>query len=142
MFCKNWSLKRQLQIALGFGAVGCVCLAAALLMPQDSYLRGFLLGCGSALLAFGVIRTLMLRKKLRSPEEATEYEAQQRDERMSFIRSKSCAMTLFLSMGLEYAGGIAALIAGQRILGMVLCWVVVGQAVLRLVFEKYYQKKY
>lgn len=142
MFCKKFNVRQQRILVTCILVAGVLCFPVSFFAPGSDHTRGFFAGAGTGLVLVGIVQAIRLWRLCRDPEKLREYEVSRNEERTQFITDKAVKMVFFISVIAEYLGGITALLLGQSLLGMVLCWQVVAQVALMLILRGVYGKKY
>ena len=100
-------------------------------------------GQEEALLRGKAARLLRVRRLSRDPEKAADYEASLRDERTAYVANKARSMAFFISIYVQLAAGLLAILVFDRpLVGQVLCGLTCLQGLLYTVFYWHYDKVY
>lgn len=136
------NLKEQKKYGLLWLGIGAALLLAGLLLQTarcGSYLSGF----GGGLMGVGAARLLRVRRLVRDPERAADYEASLRDERTAYVANKARSTAFFVSIYVQLAAGLLSiLVFDQPLVGQVLCGLTCLQSLLYTVFYWRFDKKY
>lgn len=134
-------LKEQKIFGLLWLGVGAALLLAGLLLQESRY-GGYISGFGGGLMGVGAARLLRVRRLSRDPEKAADYEASLRDERTAYVANKARSMAFFISIYVQLAAGLLAILVLDRpLVGQVLCGLTCLQSLLYTVFYWHYDKK-
>lgn len=134
-------LKEQKKFGILWLSVGAVLFLAGLLLQESQY-GGYISGFGGGLMGVGIARLLRVRRLSRDPEKAADYEASLRDERTAYVANKARSMAFFISIYVQLAAGLLAILVFDRpLVGQVLCGLTCLQSLLYTVFYWHYDKK-
>ena len=115
---------------------------SGLLLGETEY-GSYISGFGGALMGVGAARLLRVRRLSRDPEKAADYEASLRDERTAYVANKARSMAFFISIYVQLAAGLLAILVFDRpLVGQVLCGLTCLQSLLYTVFYWHYDKVY
>ena len=134
-------LKEQKKFGLLWLGVGAALFLAGLLLQESRY-GGYISSFGGGLMGVGAARLLRVRRLSRDPEKAADYEASLRDERTAYVANKARSMAFFISIYVQLAAGLLAILVLDRpLVGQVLCGLTCLQSLLYTVFYWHYDKK-
>lgn len=137
------SIKNQKRLSVSFIAIGLLIGVIFAFFGDDGFNGGLLSGMASALTVLGIVRLVRLGRIEKDPDRAADYEAANKDERVIYIANKARAMTFAVSVYVQLAVGlIAQFCFGQRLLCMVLSYLVCFQCFLFVILYRVYAKKY
>lgn len=123
-------------------SIGAALFLAGLLLGETEY-GSYISGFGGALMGVGAARLLRVRRLSRDPEKAADYEASLRDERTAYVANKARSMAFFISIYVQLAAGLLAILVFDRpLVGQVLCGLTCLQSLLYTVFYWHYDKVY
>ena len=135
-------LKEQKKFGILWLSIGAALFLAGLLLGETEY-GSYISGFGGALLGVGAARRLRVRRLSRDPEKAADYEASLRDERTAYVANKARSMAFFISIYVQLAAGLLAILVFDRpLVGQVLCGLTCLQSLLYTVFYWHYDKVY
>ena len=131
-------LKEQKKFGILWLSIGAALFLAGLLLGETEY-GGF----GGGLTAVGLVRLLRVRRLSRDPEKAADYDASLKDERTAYVANKARSMAFFISIYVQLAAGLLAILVFDRpLVGQVLCGLTCLQGLLYTVFYWHYDKVY
>lgn len=134
-------LKEQKKFGFLWLGIGAALFLAGLLLGETEY-GNYISGFGGGLTAVGLVRLLRVRRLSRDPEKAADYEASLRDERTAYVANKARSMAFFISIYVQLAAGLLAILVLDRpLVGQVLCGLTCLQSLLYTVFYWHYDKK-
>lgn len=134
-------LKEQKKFGILWLSIGAALFLAGLLLGETEY-GSYISGFGGALMGVGAARLLRVRRLSRDPEKAADYEASLRDERTAYVANKARSMAFFISIYVQLAAGLLAILVLDRpLVGQVLCGLTCLQSLLYTVFYWHYDKK-
>ncbi len=134
-------LKEQKKFGLLWLSIGAALFLAGLLLGETEY-GNYISGFGGGLMGVGAARLLRVRRLSRDPEKAADYEASLRDERTAYVANKARSMAFFISIYVQLAAGLLAILVLDRpLVGQVLCGLTCLQSLLYTVFYWHYDKK-
>lgn len=134
-------LKEQKKFGLLWLSIGAALFLAGLLLGETEY-GNYISGFGGGLTAVGLVRLLRVRRLSRDPEKAADYEASLRDERTAYVANKARSMAFFISIYVQLAAGLLAILVLDRpLVGQVLCGLTCLQSLLYTAFYWHYDKK-
>ena len=136
--------QRNQWFALGMIILGGLLIVLSLVFASSSTTA--LQSIGWALLAIGIVRGVRLYRIRRTPEKQREFEIQQTDERLQFIRQKAISWTFWVSIFIELIAGLVL----QSVLfdspwmqlGTGICMFVCAQTLLYAVLYVVFSKKF
>ncbi|MEA4813350.1 MAG: hypothetical protein VB112_00370 [Oscillospiraceae bacterium] len=99
-------------------------------------------GIGGAVAAMGVVRLVQYSRLYKDPERAEEWYNAYHEERTSFVANKARAWTFYISVFVELAVGIAAMLMGQKLLGQAFVLLACFQGVLSFILYRVLNNKY
>lgn len=135
-------LKEQKKFGILWLSIGAALFLAGLLLGETEY-GSYISGFGGGLTAVGLVRLLRVRRLVRDPERAADYEASLRDERTAYVANKARSTAFFVSIYVQLAVGLLSILAfGQPLVGQVLCGLTCLQSLLYTVFYWRFDKKY
>ncbi len=135
-------LKEQKKFGILWLSIGAALFLAGLLLGETEY-GSSISGFGGALRGVGAARLLRVRRLSRDPEKAADYEASLRDERTAYVANKARSMAFFISIYVQLAAGLLAILVFDRpLVGQVLCGLTCLQSLLYTVFYWHYDKVY
>lgn len=135
-------LKEQKKFGILWLSIGAALFLAGLLLGETEY-GSYISGFGGGLMGVGVARLLRVRRLSRDPEKAADYEASLRDERTAYVANKARSMAFFISIYVQLAAGLLAILVFDRpLVGQVLCGLTCLQSLLYTVFYWHYDKVY
>ena len=135
-------LKEQKKFCILWLSIGAALFLAGLLLGETGY-SSYISGFGGALMGVGVARLLRVRRLSRDPEKAADYEASLRDERTAYVANKARSMAFFISIYVQLAAGLLAILVFDRpLVGQVLCGLTCLQSLLYTVFYWHYNNVY
>ena len=134
-------LKEQKIFGLLWLGVGAALLLAGLLLQESRY-GGYISGFGGGLMGVGAVRLLRVYRLSRDPEKSADYDASLRDERTAYVANKARSMAFFISIYVQLAAGLLAILVLDRpLVGQVLCGLTCLQSLLYTAFYWHYDKK-
>ena len=134
-------LKEQKKFGFLWLGIGAALFLAGLLLGETEY-GSYISGFGGGLMGVGAARLLRVRRLSRDPEKAADYEASLRDERTAYVANKARSMAFFISIYVQLAAGLLAILVLDRpLVGQVLCGLTCLQSLLYTVFYWHYDKK-
>ena len=135
-------LKEQKKIGILWLSIGAALFLVGLLLGETEY-GSYISGFGGGLMGVGAARLLRVRRLSRDPEKAADYEASLRDERTAYVANKARSMAFFISIYVQLAAGLLAILVFDRpLVGQVLCGLTCLQSLLYTVFYWHYDKVY
>ena len=135
-------LKEQKKFGILWLSVGAALFLAGLLLGETGY-SSYISGFGGGLTAVGLVRLLRVRRLSRDPEKAADYDASLKDERTAYVANKARSMAFFISIYVQLAAGLLAILVFDRpLVGQVLCGLTCLQSLLYTVFYWHYDKVY
>ena len=135
-------LKEQKKFGILWLSIGAALFLAGLLLGETEY-GSYISGFGGALMGVGAARLLRVRRLSRDPEKAADYEASLRDERTAYLANKARSMAFFISIYVQLAAGLLAILVFDRpLVGQVLCGLTCLQGLLYTVFYWHYNNVY
>ena len=135
-------LKEQKKFGILWLSIGAALFLAGLLLGETEY-GSYISGFGGALMGVAAVRLLRVRRLSRDPEKAADYEASLRDERTAYVANKARSMAFFISIYVQLAAGLLAILVFDRpLVGQVLCGLTCLQSLLYTVFYWHYDKVY
>ena len=135
-------LKEQKKFGILWLSIGAALFLAGLLLGETEY-GSYISGFGGGLMGVGAARLLRVRRLSRDPEKAADYEASLRDERTAYVANKARSMAFFISIYVQLASGLLAILVFDRpLVGQVLCGLTCLQSLLYTVFYWHYDKVY
>lgn len=135
-------LKEQKKFGILWLSIGVALFLAGLLLGETEY-GSYISGFGGGLMGVGAARLLRVRRLSRDPEKAADYEASLRDERTAYVANKARSMAFFISIYVQLAAGLLAILVFDRpLVGQVLCGLTCLQSLLYTVFYWHYDKVY
>lgn len=135
-------LKEQKKFGILWLSIGAALFLAGLLLGETEY-GSYISGFGGALMGVGAARLLRVRRLSRDPEKAADYEASLRDERTAYVANKARSMAFFISIYVQLAAGLLAILVFDRpLVGQVLCGLTCLQSLLYTVFYWHYNNVY
>ena len=135
-------LKEQKKFGILWLSIGAALFLAGLLLGETEY-GSYIGGFGGGLMGVGAARLLRVRRLSRDPEKAADYEASLRDERTAYVANKARSMAFFISIYVQLAAGLLAILVFDRpLVGQVLCGLTCLQSLLYTVFYWHYDKVY
>ena len=141
-FMKGMNLQEQKKCGILLIAIGLVMFAIGFLLG-DAHMGDFYSGLGCGLFVCGAVRLLRVHRLSRDPEKAADYEASLRDERTAYVANKARSMAFFISIYVQLAAGLLAILVFDRpLVGQVLCGLTCLQGLLYTVFYWHYDKVY
>lgn len=135
-------LKEQKKFGILWLSIGAALFLAGLLLGETEY-GSYISGFGGALMGVGAARLLRVRRLSRDPEKAADYEASLRDERTAYVANKARSMAFFISIYVQLAAGLLAILVFDRpLVGQVLCGLTCLQGLLYTLLYWHYGRKY
>lgn len=135
-------LKEQKKFGILWLSIGAALFLAGLLLGETGY-SSYISGFGGGLTAVGLVRLLRVRRLSRDPEKAADYDASLKDERTAYVANKARSMAFFISIYVQLAAGLLAILVFDRpLVGQVLCGLTCLQSLLYTVFYWHYDKVY
>ena len=135
-------LKEQKKFGILWLSIGAALFLAGLLLGETGY-SSYISGFGGALMGVGAARLLRVRRLSRDPEKAADYEASLRDERTAYVANKARSMAFFISIYVQLAAGLLAILVFDRpLVGQVLCGLTCLQGLLYTLLYWHYGRKY
>lgn len=134
-------MKRLKQQALYLGAM----LLAGITMTVIGYMgniNSMMAGMGTAMTVVCVINLLKLRSIAKDPKRLREMELVQQEERLIFISDKASKAAFTAAVGLEYAALLVMVFLRKEETASALGFLVCGQLLLYVLFNRIYSKKY
>ena len=134
-------LKEQKKLGILYLILGAVLFLVGLLTDageKTNWLSSF----GSAIAVVGAARLLRVYRLTRDPDKAADYDASLTDERTAYVANKARSMAFFISIYVQLAAGLLAILVLDRpLVGQVLCGLTCLQSLLYTVFYWHYDKK-
>ena len=135
-------LKEQKKFGILWLSIGAALFLAGLLLGEREY-GSYISGFGGGLTAVGLVRLLRVRRLSRDPEKAADYEASLKDERTAYVANKARSMAFFISIYVQLAAGLLAILVFDRpLVGQVLCGLTCLQGLLYTLLYWHYGRKY
>ena len=135
-------LKEQKKFGILWLSIGAALFLAGLLLGETEY-GSYISGFGGALMGVGAARLLRVRRLSRDPEKAGDYDASLKDERTAYVANKARSMAFFISIYVQLAAGLLAILVFDRpLVGQVLCGLTCLQGLLYTVFYWHYNNVY
>ena len=135
-------LKEQKKFGILWLSIGAALFLAGLLLGETEY-GSYISGFGGALMGVGAARLLRVRRLSRDPEKAADYDASLKDERTAYVANKARSMAFFISIYVQLAAGLLAILVFDRpLVGQVLCGLTCLQSLLYTVFYWHYNNVY
>ena len=103
---------------------------------------GIVSGIGGASAAMGIVRLVQYTRLYKDPERAEEWYNAYHEERTSFVANKARAWTFYISVFVELAVGVAAMLMGQKLLGQAFVILVCFQCFLSFILYRVLNNKY
>lgn len=120
----------------------CLIFSAAVLAAgviKKEYLL-ITMGCVAALSC--AINFMHFRNIVKDPEKKRAYENAMHDERLIYISNKSYSLAFNVSVYAMFFGAIAAIAAGYREYGILICYIICGMLIIHGIARRIYSKKY
>ena len=131
-------LKEQKKFGILWLSIGAALFLAGLLLGETGY-SSYISGFGGALMGVGAARLLRVRRLSRDPD----YDASLTDERTAYVANKARSMAFFISIYVQLAAGLLAILVFDRpLVGQVLCGLTCLQGLLYTVFYWHYNNVY
>ena len=135
-------LKEQKKLGILYLVLGTVLFLVGLLTDADEKTNWLSL-FGSAIAVVGAARLLRVYRLTRDPDKAADYDASLTDERTAYVANKARSMAFFISIYVQLAAGLLAILVFDRpLVGQVLCGLTCLQGLLYTVFYWHYDKVY
>ena len=135
-------LKEQKKLGILYLVLGAVLFLIGLLTDADEK-TNWLSSFGSAIAVVGAARLLRVYRLTRDPDKAADYDASLTDERTAYVANKARSMAFFISIYVQLAAGLLAILVFDRpLVGQVLCGLTCLQSLLYTVFYWHYDKVY
>ena len=135
-------LKDQKKLGILYLVLGAALFLVGLLTDageKTNWLSSF----GSAIAVVGAARLLRVYRLTRDPDKAADYDASLTDERTAYVANKARSMAFFISIYVQLAAGLLAILVFDRpLVGQVLCGLTCLQSLLYTVFYWHYDKVY
>ena len=135
-------LKDQKKLGILYLVLGAALFLVGLLtdaVEKTNWLSSF----GSAIAVVGAARLLRVYRLTRDPDKAADYDASLTDERTAYVANKARSMAFFISIYVQLAAGLLAILVFDRpLVGQVLCGLTCLQSLLYTVFYWHYDKVY
>ena len=136
------TLRNQKKFGLLWLSIGAMLFLAGLFLQATQY-GNYISGFGGGLMGIGAARLLRVHRLGRNPEKAADYDASLHDERTAYVANRARSMTFFVSVYVQLAAGLLAiLVFDQRLVGQLLCGLTCLQCLLCTVFYWRFDKKY